>query len=128
MTTASKNDGRKWIQSSVAIVCIILGYIISRFFLQLGTWFELESKIKFFPAYAKGIAVLIGLATFIGIFKNEKSHSFLKEVYAEMVKVVFPDRNQTARMTIGVMIAVSIIGFILGFFDFSASYLLNAVR
>jgi preprotein translocase SecE subunit len=128
MATNSQNDGRKWVQTSVAIFCMVSGYVISRFLLQLGVWFELESKIKYFPAYAKGGSVLVGLIGFIYIMNNEKTSSFLKEVYAEMIKVAFPDRSQTARQTIGIMIGVGIVGFMLGFFDFSASYLLSLVR
>jgi preprotein translocase SecE subunit len=126
--TAVTNDGRKWIQASVAIVCMILGYIITKFFMQMGAWFDLESKMKFFEAYVKGFAVLSGLSVFVYLIKNPKTSSFMSEVYSEMTKVAFPDRSQTVRHTIGIMIGVGIVGFILGFFDFSASYLLSLVQ
>lgn len=124
----NKHEGKKWIQTSVAIVCILLGVTVLRFFEQLGEWFDLESKVGYFSAMAQASAVLVGLVTFIVVIKNEKTSNYLKEVYAEAIKVVFPDKNQTVRHTIGIMIGVSIVGFILGLFDFTASYLLSLVH
>jgi preprotein translocase subunit SecE len=126
--TAVSNDGRKWINSSVALVCMILGFVLTKFFMQMGAWFDLESKLKFYEAYVKGFSVVASLTVFIYLIKNPKSSMFLNDVYAEMTKVAFPDKNQTVRHTIGIMIGVGIVGFILGFFDFSASYLLSIVQ
>jgi len=125
---AVTNNGRKWINACVAIVCMIFGYVVTKFFMQMGAWFDLESKLKFFEAYVKGFAVIASLGVFVYLIKNPKSSTFLNDVYSEMTKVAFPDKNQTVRHTIGIMIGVGIVGFILGFFDFSASYLLSIVQ
>lgn len=124
----NKHDGKKWIQTSVAIACILLGITSLRFFEQLGEWFDLESKISYFTAASQAAAVLVGLITFLVIIKNEKTSNYLKEVYGEAIKVVFPDKNQTSRHTIWIMIAVSLVGVFLGFFDFIASYALSMVH
>ena len=125
---AVTNNGRKWINACVAIVCMIFGYVVTKFFMQMGAWFDLESKLKFFEAYVKGFAVIASLGVFVYLIKNSKSSTFLNDVYSEMTKVAFPDKNQTVRHTIGIMIGVGIVGFILGFFEFSASYLLSIVQ
>jgi len=128
MSVASRRDGTKWIQASVAITCMLVGYVLLSFFSQIGEWFELESKIAYFNVSYQLAAIVISLGIFVYIIRNEKTYSFLKEVYQETIKVIWPDKNQTVRHTVGIMIAVGIVGFILGVFDFIANYLLSLIR
>ncbi|MEX0798068.1 MAG: preprotein translocase subunit SecE [Bacteriovoracaceae bacterium] len=127
MSSVAEN-GKKWIQSGVAITCMLLGYILISFFETMGDWFELESKVPNFVATSQVLAVLIALGTFVYIMKNPKISSFLREVYQETAKVVWPDKIATNRHTIGIMIGVTIVGFILGFFDFVATWLLSLIN
>ncbi|MFY7992748.1 MAG: preprotein translocase subunit SecE [Bacteriovoracaceae bacterium] len=128
MSVASQNDGKKWIQTSVALVCILLGYVLISFFEKLGEWFTLEARIPYFFAITQVLSVLIGVGVFGYLFKNPKTSLFLQEVYSETVKVVWPDKQQTWRHTFVIMIAVTIMGFVFGFFDFGANYLLGLVN
>lgn len=128
MSISSQNEGKKWINAGVAVVAILLAYVIWSFFLQLGEWFELESKIKYFTAIAQIISGGIGLATFAALVLNQKSSAFLTEVYGELLKVVWPDRNQTSRHTVGIMVAVAFIGFVFSLFDFGANKLLSLLH
>ncbi len=128
MSLASKDDGKKWIQSSVAITCMILGYILISFFRQLGEWFALESKIAFFPVGSQLLAVLISFGVFIYVIKNNQTSTFLAEVYEEASKVVWPNRIETNKHTIVIMIGVTIVGFILGLFDLVSTWLLSLIR
>ena len=128
MTVASTNDGKKWIQASLALVCIFLGYIIISFLEKMSEWFLLESKIPYFFVISQALGVLIGLATFIYIMKKPKTSEFLKNVYEEMLKVVWPDRDQTWKYTVIIMIAVTIMGFVFGLFDLGANFLLGLIN
>lgn len=125
---AVSESGKKWIQTSVAITCMLLGYILISFFETLGDWFELEAKVPNFTASSQVLAVLVALGVFIYIMKNPKISGFLTEVYQETVKVVWPNKNETVRHTIVIMIGVTIVGFILGFFDFTATWLLSLIN
>ncbi len=125
MSVSSQNEGKKWINAGVAVVAILVSYVIWAFLTQLGEWFELESKIKYFTAIAQVFSGALGLSAFILAVSNQKSAEFLTEVYGELMKVVWPDRNQTSRHTVGIMIAVAIVGFVFSIFDFSASKLLS---
>lgn len=128
MSVASnKSEGSKWIQTSVAIACMLLGYVLISFFETLSGWFELESKIPSYTAISQVLSVLVAIGVFVYIMKNPKTSTFLEEVYAEVVKVVWPDKNETVRHTIGIMIGVGIVGFLLGIFDFVSSYLLSLI-
>ena len=61
---AISDNGKKWIQSSVAIACMLLGYVLISFFETLGDWFALESKVPNFIATAQILSVLIALGVF----------------------------------------------------------------
>ncbi|MBL7664199.1 MAG: preprotein translocase subunit SecE [Bacteriovoracaceae bacterium] len=128
MTVASKQDAKKWIQASVAVACILLGYIILSFINTLGEWFDLEAKIGHFDWVSQGVAVGISFLTFLIVITKENSSNYLTEVFAEAFKVVWPDRSQTVRMTFGIMVGVAIAGLVFWVFDLTASFLLNLVR
>lgn len=127
MSLAHKEDGKKWIQTSVAATCMVLGYVLISFFETMSEWFELESKMANFTAVSQGVSVLIALGVFVYIMKTPKIADFLADVYQEAVKVVWPDKNETVKHTIIIIIGVTIIGFVLGLFDISASWLLSLI-
>jgi preprotein translocase subunit SecE len=128
MSVASNDDGKKWIQTTVAITCILVVYVLISFFEKLAEWFALETKIPYFYGVTQVLSVLIGLGAYIAVFKNPKSNEFLTNVYQEVMKVVWPDRQQTWRHTFVIMVAVTIMGFVFGFFDFGANFLLGLVN
>ncbi len=47
-----------------------------------------------------------------------KAIDFLKEVRVELLKVVWPSREQTIRLTVTVILVTLIVGFFLGGIDF----------
>lgn len=57
----------------------------------------------------------------------QKSVQFLREVKAELKKVVWPTRKQTIGSTIVVIILVIIVSFFLGFVDIGLSSLVRVV-
>jgi preprotein translocase subunit SecE len=128
MSTDLNQEGKKWIQTGTAVICMILAYILISFFRQMGSVFELESKIPYYNYIHQGLAVGISLITFFVLMTNQKSYQFLTDVYGELLKVIWPDKNQTVRHTFGVIIGVTIMGFILGLFDMGAGYLLSLLR
>lgn len=128
MAITADVEGKKWIQTTVAIVCIIAGYVLISFFEKLAEWFPLESIIPYFFGISQFISVALALTTYIVLIKNPKSFNFLTNIYQELLKVVWPDRQQTWRHTFVILITVSIFGFIFGFFDFGANYLLGLVN
>lgn len=128
MAVASNEEGKKWIQASLAVVCILLGYVLISFFEKMAEWFTLESKVPFFFGITQVISVGIAASTYFYVLKNPKTSDFLTNVYEELMKVVWPDSQQTWRHTFVIMVAVTIMGFVFGFFDFGANYLLSLVN
>jgi len=128
MAVASNDEGKKWIQAAVAVACILAGYILISFFEKMAEWFALESVVPYFYGITQGLSVVAAIATYFVIIKNPKSSDFLSNVYQEVLKVVWPNTQQTWRHTFVIMIAVTIFGFIFGFFDFGANFLLGLVN
>lgn len=128
MSSAVQDNGKKWIQTSLAVVCMLVAYILIKFFTQMGEWFELESKISYYMATMQIVSVVVALGIFVYVIKNDKTRTFLEEVYTEAIKVVWPNKNETVKHTVGIMIGVTIIGFLLGLFDLSASWLMSLLN
>ena len=128
MSVATNDEGKKWIQTTVAITCILEVYVFINFFEKLSEWFALETMVPYYFGLTQVVSVLVGLATYIIVFKNPKSSEFLTNVYQEVLKVVWPDKQQTWRHTFVIMIAVTIMGFVFGCFDFGANFLLGLVN
>jgi preprotein translocase subunit SecE len=128
MSVASNEEGKKWIQTTVAVTCILLVYVLISFFEKLAEWFTLETMVPYYFGVTQVISVFVGLVVYVMVFKNAKSNEFLTNVYQEIMKVVWPDTQQTWRHTFVIMIAVTIMGFVFGFFDFGANFLLGLVN
>jgi preprotein translocase subunit SecE len=94
----------------------------------MAEWFALETMVPYYFGITQVLSVVIAAGTYVGLMKNPKSSDFLTNVYQEVMKVVWPDSQQTWRHTIVILIAVTIFGFIFGFFDFGANYLLSLVN
>ncbi len=118
MSLLKKEDQKKWINAFIAFCSILLAFILIRFVLQLGEWFDLEAKIQYFRGVAQGIGIVAGLILFLVVSKNEKAKNFLDEVYGELLKVVWPDQDSVVKMTIGIVIGISIVSSILVFMDY----------
>lgn len=128
MSVTAKDSGKKWIQTSVAVASGLVVYVLISFFMQMGEWFELESKISSYVAISQVLAVLLGVGFFTYLMKNNITRSFLEEVYQEGSKVIWPDKNETVKHTIGIMIGVTIVGILLSVFDITATWLLSLVN
>ncbi|SRR5690606_19780281 len=112
MSIVKKEDGKKWINAFVAIISIISGFLTIRFVGQLSEWFDLEAKVNNFVLISQAVGVVVGLAMFIGIFKSKNASSHLSEVYDELVKVVWPDRDTVFKVTVGIVISLAIVSAI----------------
>ena len=118
-------DSKRWINSFLAILSVLFGMICISFFEQLGEWFDLEAKVQYFQAVIQVSGVLLGLVFFLYCSINKSSVSLLNEVYAELVKVVWPERDVVIKLTIGVVVGVTIISSIFVLTDFVFQKLLD---
>lgn len=127
MSIIKSEDSSKWINALVAIAAVLSGFIITKFVDQLGVWFDLEAKVSSFNILSQGLGVVTGLLVFVIILKNHKSSTYLQEVYSELVKAVWPSKDATTKMTIGIAIALVIASGIFVFVDFVFKKILDFV-
>ena len=122
-----KEDERKWLNSFAAAVGVVLGYLFIRLLMQLGEWFDLEARIDNFLYIGQVCGIALGLAAFITVLKKRESIQHLKEVYAELLKVVWPDRDTVVKVTIGIVIGVTIVSTIFVGVDFLVQQALGLI-
>lgn len=118
MSIIKSEDSRKWITALVVIASALAGFVMYKFVGQLGDWFDLETKISSYSIVAQGLGFVTGLGTFIYILKNNETSTYLQEVYNELVKVVWPSKDATVKMTIGIAIALVVVAAIFTSVDF----------
>ena len=121
----SAKNGKKWVNSFVAINSVLFGFISIRFLEQLSEWFDLEASIASFTVIKQIAGVVLGLVLYFSITKSKKAVSHMDEVYNELQKVIWPEKNTVLKLTIGIMIAVSIVSGIFVLLDFTFQKLLE---
>ena len=125
LMSVNQDSGRKWIQASVVLFGALMAYVSLAFIEQINGLWDLEAKVSNFSIMSNVIAFAVGLLTFVIIMKNEKASTFLDEVYVEFRKVVFPETDSTWRQTFGIMVGLSIVGFILWLVDIGSGWTLS---
>lgn len=127
MLTVRSEDARKWINFFVALVSVILCYTVIVFLGQVGEWFDLEAKVRYYEGISQGVGILSGLVSFVVLTKKKASATFLKEVYDELVKVVWPERETVVRVTFVVIVGVAVLSSIFVGADYVFRQLLELV-
>jgi preprotein translocase subunit SecE len=127
MSIIKSEDSRKWITAITVIAAVLAGFVVYKFANQMGDWFDLETKISNYSIVAQGLGFIAGLGTFIYILKNSETSTYLQEVYNELLKVVWPSKDATVKMTIGIAIALVIVSAIFTTVDFIFKKILEFV-
>lgn len=118
MSLFKETEAKKWINGLIAAVAIVVGYSMTAFVRQLGDWFELEAKIPKFNWLSDGTGVVFGILSFLIIYKRRDAQQYLQEVFNELTKVIWSDRESTIKLTIGIIIGLIITAIIFGSIDF----------
>ena len=126
MSLIKSQDGKKWINSFIVVTSTLVGYILIRFMHQIKEWFDLESKIPFNYDFAASVfGVVIGALTFLLIQRNKAAYNHLNEVYGELVKVVWPEKDSVLKVTIGIVIGLAFVSLILLGVDYACREILE---
>ncbi len=127
MSIIKSEDGKKWINALIAGCSVLVAFVTIRFIEQLSEWFDLEAKVGNFILFSQGIGILLGVVTFLAIAKNKKAISYMQEVYGELLKVVWPENDGVVKVTVGIVIGVSIVSGLFVLIDFLSKQLLSLV-
>ncbi|MDD0854900.1 preprotein translocase subunit SecE [Halobacteriovorax sp. GB3] len=127
MSIVRAEDKKKWINAFVAIMGILTGYITIAFVSKMGEWFDLEAKVPNFLAVTQGAGIVVGLIVFMGVIKNVKASVHMGEVYDELVKVNWADKDAVVKITVGLVIGLSIVSSVFVLVDFTFRKVLNLI-
>ncbi len=127
MSILKSDDRKKWISTFVMLCSALIGYTLIRFMFQLGEWFDLESQVKYYLGISQVSGLIAGIIAFAAIMKNKVAYAYLDEVFEELVKVVWPEKDTVVKLTVGIVIAIAIVSAILLLIDWMARGLLSFV-
>lgn len=127
MSIIKSEDSAKWINAFVAFCSVVAGFLVTRFTEQLAVWFDLEAKIPNFFAVNQALGFLVGISTFVYVLKFSKAHDYLKDVYNELLKAVWPSHDTTTKMTVGIGIALVVVASVFVSVDFVFKKILSFV-
>jgi preprotein translocase subunit SecE len=125
MSLVKSEDNKKWINTFSAICSIIVGYVLIQFLQQMGEWFDLEARVPHFLMISQGLGIVSGLITFIIITRNRNSSTHLNEVFAELVKVIWPKSDDVIKSTVVIIIGLSLMSGLFVGVDFTFQKLLE---
>ena len=125
MSLIKSQDGKKWINSFIVISSGILGYVFIRFLQQIKDWFDLEAQIPNYDLLASLFGVAVGVLAFLFIQKSKAAYTHLNEVYGELVKVVWPEKDSVIKVTIGIVIGLTFVSLILLGVDYACRTVLG---
>lgn len=117
MSILKEEDGRKWINFLLILFVLILGFVSYQLFLQLAEWFDLEARVSNFNLIAQACSVAVSGGSLLLVVKNNRAMTYLSDVFNELLKVVWPDRESTIKLTIGIVIALIVAGIFFGLID-----------
>ncbi len=127
MSILKQEDEKKWLNAFLALGAFIVVVILVKFFHQLGEWFDLEAKIPQFQIVVQGLALVFAGAAFVVVKKRKDTSSYLSEVYAELLKVAWPEKDIVLKLTIGILVALVIVSAFLVGADYLFRFLLEFV-
>ena len=125
MSALKETDSKKWVNALVAVGALILANVLIRLLYQVSEWTDLEAKVENFQVMAQLVGITVGLAVFIIVLKNQGTYRYLIEVYGELTKVIWPDKDSTLKLTVSIVIGVVISAVFLGLIDFGIKELLE---
>ena len=127
MSLIKSEDSKKWINALLAVLSTICGFVFISFLEQMGEWFDLEARVSNFPIVVQVAGIALGIMFFVFITKNKATSEHLSEVYSELVKVVWPNKDEILKITIGLIFALSIVSGVFVLVDFSFRNLLQMI-
>lgn len=107
---------------------IISYFIVYFFFTTFENIFDLNSQIAYLQEIKIGISVIIALSLFIFLFRNSFVQQKLSSWIEEYGKIVFSSPKESFKQSVIILIAVVIIGFLLGLFDFLSQQVLSFIK
>ena len=73
------------------------------------------------------LAIFVGVVAFTVVMKNKNAIQYLQEVYGELVKVIWPDKDAALKATVGILIGICMVSGFLVMVDWICRKLLSLI-
>ncbi len=116
--SASQQRQEKFLLAVYIGAALLAGGLISAFALKGVAAFDLESKVQNIELIVRVLGVVLGIAVFVGLRRNNSVNSYLESVAIEFLeKVTWPTWKETWVTALVSIVFVVIVGLILSIFD-----------
>lgn len=123
-----ETENKKAVYISLAIACLITGYLLNRGLSYLATTTGVRNiMLGGVLELSVVISALAAIGMFVGMTKSAAAMGFLVEVLGEFKKIVWPTRKETTLSTMVVIVLVFITAVMLWFFDWVWSALIRSL-
>lgn len=121
----NEKNNQSIVNFAFVVTAFLAYFVVAVLFETLAETFGPVARLRNMEVIKHGLPVAVGLATFLFMFMNKKTHEWVDEVVTEVNKVVWPSQRDTVTMTIVCCVMVVISGVSLGVFDFISSQLIK---
>jgi len=111
------NRYRKWINLALVLTVLAFGFLLAQMLSQVWEIFRLPVFEQWPLPLPKAIALVVGVAVFIGVRSQPKAMGFLEDVANELSKVTWPNPQETIASTGVIIVMVGIASLIMFVFD-----------
>jgi preprotein translocase subunit SecE len=108
-----ENQQQKWVNLSFVAASLLTAYVMYVLAVKFSVVFDVEGRVRSLDKILLVGTVVVGIALFLGLSKSSIANNFMNETVTEVTKVTWPDRDETLKATVAVLIAVTIAGFLL---------------
>lgn len=109
---------QKWVNLSYLALAALFGYVIFSLTGKVVGAYDLETRIRNIEIILRIVSVLVGIAVFVVLYRNDEANQFMNEVMVELSRVTWPTQKATSSATLVVIAMVVISGLILGLLDY----------
>lgn len=122
-----ENQHQKWVNLSYLGLAALVGYVLFLTGIRVSAVWDLEARFRNVELIIRVGSLVLGGITFLVLYKNQQSNTFMNEVVGELTKVTWPTQKETTSATFIVIIMVLISGLVLGLLDYLWTRLLQLV-
>ena len=122
-----ENQQQKWVNLSFVAASLLFAYVLYVLATKFSVVFDVEGRVRSLDKILLVSTVVVGIALFLGLSKSSLANNFMNETVTEVTKVTWPDRDETLKATVAVLIAVTIAGVLLWAVDNLWIYLIGLI-
>src|SRR3990167_8567606 len=120
-------NNQKWVNLSFFAGAALLAFVTFMIANKTAAAFDSEGRVANLETYLRIGSLVVGGLVFLILYRNQTANSFMDEVLIELGKVTWPEREETVKGTIAVLIAVTIMGFMFGLVDWIWSRVISFI-